>query len=68
MRLPRERDRGERECGEHEEAPLGEGETEREQEGDRPEQVAGALRGAVGREREGKPADERGAPGQPEFP
>ena len=61
VHLARERDRGERGRREPRPPPLDAVEREREQHRDRPEQVAGRLRDAVGREREREPADERRA-------
>jgi hypothetical protein len=64
--LPRQWDRRDRRAGEERPALLEREQRERQEERDRPEQVPGALRDAVRREREGKAADERRAARQPE--
>ena len=67
MRLARERQRGKHERGGEPVVPLDEQEAEGEQERDRAEQVARALRDSVRSERERQPADERGAARQAQL-
>ena len=67
MRLARERQRGEHERGGEPAVPLDEQEAEGEQERDRAQQMAGALRDSVRSERERQPADERGAARQAQL-
>ena len=68
MHLAGERDRRERGGGKPRLAPLDAVEREREQHRDRAEQMPRRLGDAVGRQREGEPADQRGAERQPERP
>ena len=66
--LAGEGDRGQRERGPDEPAPLEREQHRRQEEGDQPQEVSGRLADPIRREREDEPAGKRGCPDEPEGP